>query len=226
MQWRKRLVQMDASWAHEPAARGAREVIQTYILAPIVRHYTQPMVFGGDVFDGLKPPVVFTANHSSHLDTPSIMMSLPKEWRTHTAAVAAADYFFTNQVFAGFVSLVFAAVPIERGGGVTRRTTERLDRMTSKGWNLIWYPEGTRSRSGRMNRMRSGAAFFAVEHGIPIVPIYLHGTHDAMPVGRWWPRKHPVTVHFGQALYPMPGETHRSLIERVGDSLRELRLSL
>jgi 1-acyl-sn-glycerol-3-phosphate acyltransferase len=226
MQLRKRLVQMDTSWAHEPAAQFAREIIQMQILSPIIRHYTAPLVMGRDVFDSIKPPVVFVANHSSHLDTPSILMSMPKPWRHRTAAVAAADYFFTNRLFASFVSLVFAAVPIERGGGVTKKTTARLDRMAEKGWNLIWYPEGTRSRSGRMNRMRSGAAYFAAEHGIPIVPVFLHGNHDAMPVGRWWPRKHPVTVHFGEALIPRPGESHRSLIERVGASLNELRLSL
>lgn len=226
MRIRQRLEMVDTSWALEPTAREARELILTRVLGPLVRHYASPLVVGQENFDGLKPPVLFTANHSSHMDTPCIMLALPKPWRMRTAAVAAADYFFTSRIKASLVSLAFAAVPIERGGGMSKRTTDRLKKLVEGGWNLIWYPEGTRSRSGRMNRLRSGAAYFAIEHGIPIVPIYLHGTHDAMPPGHFWPQPHPVTVHLGNAIYPMPGEDHRFMIERVGEALHELRLSL
>ena len=45
------------------------------------------------------------------------------------------------------------------------------------------FPEGTRSRDGAIGKVRSGAAVIAAQHGIDIVPIYVDGTHDAMPPG-------------------------------------------
>jgi 1-acyl-sn-glycerol-3-phosphate acyltransferase len=220
MDWRR----FDPSWARRPLARIAREGILRGILGAPIEYYTQPRAVGLELFNGLKPPAIFIANHSSHLDTPTILRSLPKDWRTHTATIAAADYFYKNRIVASLVTLSFATIPIERGrGGLSKLTSERLAKLLNDQWNMLLYPEGTRSRNGKLGRMRSGAAFLAVEHSIPIVPIYLRGTHDSMPVGRPWPRKYPVTVFFGRALYPAPGEDHRSLTLRVERALRQMR---
>ena len=72
------------------------------------------------------------------------------------------------------------------------------------------FPEGTRSRDGRASaRSRSGAAVIAAQHGIDIVPIYVDGTHEAMPPGQNWPkrrpgrlfsRRHKVEVRFGEPI--------------------------
>ena len=53
------------------------------------------------------------------------------------------------------------------------------------------FPEGTRSRDGSIGKVRSGAAVIAAQHGIDIVPIYVSGTHDAMPPGQNWPKRMP-----------------------------------
>ena len=73
------------------------------------------------------------------------------------------------------------------------------------------FPEGTRSRDGEIGKVRSGAAVIAAQHGIDIVPIYVRGTHDAMPPGQNWPkrrpgrlfsRRHKVEVRFGPPIPP------------------------
>ncbi len=69
--------EFDTSWARTPAAGVAREIIVNYTLGRLIDHYTKPITLGGDLFDTLKPPVIFVANHSSHLDTPSILRALP-----------------------------------------------------------------------------------------------------------------------------------------------------
>jgi 1-acyl-sn-glycerol-3-phosphate acyltransferase len=73
--------------------------------------------------------------------------------------------------------------------------------------------------------MRSGAAAIAEQHHVPIVPIFVKGTHDAMPPGRNWPkrlrgrfrisRRHKVEVHFGPPITPADGEDRHALMERV-----------
>lgn len=220
MDWRK----FDPSWARRPLARATREVIIKWILGTLIEWHVHPTSTGLELFDGVKPPVIFVSNHSSHLDTPCILGALPKDWRTHTATIAAADYFYKNRVVASLVELAFATVPIERAGGMSKLTSGRLSRLFADGWNLLIYPEGTRSRTGQLGRLRYGAAYMAIEHAVPVVPIFVQGTFEAMPVGRPWPRLHPVRINFPpKALYPAPGEDHRSLTLRIQESLEDMR---
>ncbi|MFN2488389.1 MAG: lysophospholipid acyltransferase family protein [Actinomycetota bacterium] len=210
------------SWAHRPLAQITRKWILLYVLGPIITHYTHPSVRGTEHLSSLVAPVVFAANHSSHMDTPLILRALPGRWRRRTAVVAAADYFFRNRLVAGLVSLAFGAVPIERKAGA-RDSARRLNNLVQASTNLLVYPEGTRSRNGEMGPLRSGAARLAIAHGIPIVPIRVSGSHDAMPPGQWWPRRFPVAVSFGPAIRPAPGEDHKGVTERVERALRSMR---
>ena len=137
------------------------------------------------MFDDLPSPVIFVANHSSHLDTPTILRALPRKWRNRTAVAAAADYFYKKRWKANGVALLFNTVPLGRNGGGLSRAARRTTSTSciDKGWNLLMFPEGTRSRDGEIGKLRSGAAVIAAQHGIPIVPIHVSGTHDAMPPG-------------------------------------------
>jgi 1-acyl-sn-glycerol-3-phosphate acyltransferase len=108
------------------------------------------------------------------------------------------------------------------GGGVGNGSTAPVDRVFDQRWNLLMFPEGTRSRDGEIHKLRSGAAAIAQQHGIPIVPIYVEGTHDAMPPGRNWPKKrwllgrrHRLEVHFGAPIWPRPDEHRSEVMARV-----------
>jgi 1-acyl-sn-glycerol-3-phosphate acyltransferase len=212
-----------SSWAHGAAAATVRDAILCWILGPIIVHYTRTRVSGLEHLREVRPPVVFAANHSSHLDTPVILRALPSEWRRNTAVAAAADYFYRNRALASVVSLAFGTVPIDRKAGHSRNSTESLNAMLERAGNVLMYPEGTRSRDGAMGVMRSGAGRLAVEAGVPLVPIGLTGTHEAMPPGRFWPRRHPVTVRFGAPLVPEGGEDHKQITTRLRVSIGELR---
>ena len=218
---RRRRPLPDISWAFGSAARTVRGWILCCALGPIVDHYTRPTVVGSERLSEVEQPVILAANHSSHIDTPLLLQALPPEWRRRTVVAAAADYFFRNRLLAWSVSLVFGAVPIERHVR-TRDAAEGLGALVRSKWNVLVYPEGTRSRDGRLGALRTGAARLALELGVPIVPIRLHGTHDAMPPGRWWPRHHRVTVVFGEALRPHDGEDHRALTARLTKAIAAL----
>jgi 1-acyl-sn-glycerol-3-phosphate acyltransferase len=220
---------IDVPWARCPPARAVRETILQFVLAPLMDIYTRPRVVGREVFSRLPHPVVLVANHSSHLDTPTILRALPLKWRQRTAVAAAADYFYTKRAVANAVALIFNTVPLMRqGGGVNNGATDHVDRLIDQRWNLLMFPEGTRSRSGKLGKMRSGAAAIAQSHDIPIVPIYLKGTHDAMPPGRNWPkrrhflaRRHRVEVHFGEPIWPRRDEPRHELMDRVRSFLED-----
>jgi 1-acyl-sn-glycerol-3-phosphate acyltransferase len=219
---------LDVPWARCRWARMLRETILQFGLAPLMDVYTRPRVYGRELFDRLPSPVVFVSNHSSHLDTPTILRALPLKWRQRTAVAAAADYFYRKRVVAQLVALIFNTVPIMRRSGSGKGSTETVDRLIDQRWNVLLFPEGTRSRDGRLGKMRSGAAVLAQQHNVPIVPIYVKGTHDAMPPGRNWPkrlkgrflsRRHRVEVHFGQPILPIEGEHRHHVMERVREFL-------
>ena len=167
-------------------------------LKPLVWSQVAPQVSGLDVLDGLDGPVLFVANHSSHLDTPLILCALPPAWRSRTAVTAAADYFFDSWLRAVSTAFVFATVPIDRKGGASAATPGVL---LSEHWNLVVFPEGTRSSDGQMGRFRLGAAQLATAFDVPIVPVGIRGGFAAMPRGRSWPApgRRTVSVRFGRA---------------------------
>ena len=209
-------------WARTPAARAAREVILSGVMKPIVWNETSPEVFGLDNLEGLRGPVMFISNHSSHLDATLIMTTLPQSWRDRTAVAAAKDYFFDVWWRSTFTALVYGGVPIERGGG--ERATDKARELIRDGWSLVVFPEGTRSTDGWIQRFRHGTARLAIEMGMPVVPIAIVGAYAAMPKGRSWPRpgRPPVRVRYGRPLFPEEGETHQQLSLRMQQSVAEL----
>jgi len=214
---------LDVPWARCAPARMVRESILQFILAPLMNIYTRERVWGREVFDRMPFPVILVANHSSHLDTPTILRALPLPWRQRTAVAAAADYFYKKRGVKELVALIFNTVPLSRdGGGVGNGSTAHVDKLIKQRWNLLMFPEGTRSRDGALHKLRSGAAAIAQQHGIPIVPIYVKGTHDAMPPGRNWPKKrwllarrYRLEVHFGAPIWPRPDEPRSDIMRRV-----------
>jgi 1-acyl-sn-glycerol-3-phosphate acyltransferase len=214
---------VDQKWARSWLAGVARESFMHFVLNPVMGYYARRRATGREKLAALKGPVILVANHASHLDTPVILSALPRNLRKRTAVAAAADYFYRNRVVASVVSLIFNTVPIERkGGGGMAKNGSDLDKLLDQGWNLLLYPEGTRSRAGAPSRVRRGAAVLASAHNLAIVPIRVTGTAAAMPPGRMWPKRlhgkllssrHRIEVSFGEPIQPSADTA--ALIERV-----------
>jgi 1-acyl-sn-glycerol-3-phosphate acyltransferase len=212
--------QLDVPWARSWLAVATRENFMRFVLNPVMDFYARRRATGRDKLAALKGPVILVANHASHMDTPVILSALPRKLRKKTVVAAAADYFYRNRVTAWLVSWIFNTTPIDRKGGGMSKDGSHLDKLLDQGWNLLLYPEGTRSRSGAPGRVRRGAAVLAASHDLKIVPIRVTGTREAMPPGRIWPRRlrsgtkrHRITVSFGEPIAPMRDTA--ALIERV-----------
>jgi 1-acyl-sn-glycerol-3-phosphate acyltransferase len=208
-------------WSRSRPARVAREVAQRGGLEPLFRSQVRARVEGLDVLERVRGPVIFVANHASHLDTPLILLSLPDAWRRRTAVAAAADYFFDTWWRAVGSALVFNTFPIERRGGTLATTPGEV---LAAGWSLVIFPEGTRSKDGWVGRFRHGAAWLAVEHGVPVVPVAHRGTFAAMPRGQGWPSRgrRQVTIRFGEPLRPGGDEPVREFATRIRDGVARL----
>ena len=203
---------LDMPWARCGPARAVRETIQSFILGPAIGFYVRRRARGSEHFARLKPPVILVANHSSHLDTPiDPARAAAPVAPAHGGRRGGRLLLPQALAVAASSSLLFNTVPISRrGGGAGQGAADHIHRLIDQRWNLLLYPEGTRSRDGEVGKLRSGAAVLAHEHGIPIVPIYVSGTRDAMPPGRSWPRRagalrsrrHRVEVRFGRRSAP------------------------
>jgi 1-acyl-sn-glycerol-3-phosphate acyltransferase len=217
--------ELDVPWARSAPARFVRERCMQFVLNPVMDYYAARQATGKEKLSALKGPVILVANHASHMDTPVILSALPRKLRKRTAVAAAADYFYRNKLTASLVSLIFNTVPIERRKGLessVTKSTSHLDTLLDDGWNLLLFPEGTRSRGGATGRIRRGAAVLAAAHNLAIIPIKVTGTADAMPPGRIWPKRlrgrlfshrHRITVSFGEPI--QPGGDTNALIERL-----------
>jgi 1-acyl-sn-glycerol-3-phosphate acyltransferase len=209
--------QLDVPWARSKPAVATREAVLRTLLRPVLNYYTRRRTSGSDKLSRLKAPVILVANHVSHLDTPVILAALPRRFRKRTVVAAATDYFYRNRLLAMVVSVVFNTVPMDRkGGGLEKESAGHVDRLLDRGWNLLLYPEGTRSRHGGTGRLRRGAAVLAARHRVQIIPIRVTGTRAAMPPGRFWPSRlrgrngtgrHSVDICFGDPITPT-GDVH------------------
>jgi 1-acyl-sn-glycerol-3-phosphate acyltransferase len=217
---------MDVSWARQPVPSLVRGGILAGILGPLLFIYVKRRVDGREVLGAeMTDPVIFVANHCSHLDTPTILRAMPPAWRKRTAVAAAADYFYKSRWRARGVALLFNTIPMGRtGGGLNSGASDHVHKLLNEQWNLLIFPEGTRSRDGDIGAMKSGAAVLAAQHNVNIVPIWVGGTHDAMPPGQNWPKRLPgrffsrrvkVEVRFGSPIPPRDTSARREVMDEV-----------
>jgi 1-acyl-sn-glycerol-3-phosphate acyltransferase len=211
----------ETGWARAPLSRALREAALGGALGPLLRGSALDVsVAGLEYLERTQPPVVFVANHVSHLDGLLVLHALPRAWRKKTVVAAASDYFFDTWWRSMVSALALNAVPVERHNGSGSQSD--LTRLLASGWNVLAFPEGTRSRDGTLGRFHHGAARLALDARRPILPVAIRGTFAAMPVGQRWPRPGQVRVRFGSALAPGAGERLGGVTVRVRVALERL----
>ena len=207
-------IDYDTSWARRWPARMARLAIVEGPMRLTVRTLADPHRRGLDRLATLAGPVVFAANHHSHLDTPLMLTSVPERFRHRLVVAAAADYFFPDRVRGAASALAMGAVPIERTR-VSRRSADDLADLISEGWSLLIFPEGGRSPDGWGQGHRGGAAYLAVRCGVPVVPVHLEGTGRVLGRGDKVPRPGSTVVTFGHPVRAEESEDARRFAVRI-----------
>ncbi len=144
------------AWARTPLAVGVRAAIQAAGLKPLVWSEVRPQVRGSDNLVGLDGPVIFTANHSSHLDAPLILCSLPPAWRRAHAGHGRRGLFLRRLV----ARHRHGSRLRHRPAGPPRRPPRRRPRprvsCSTPAGTCVIFPEGTRvgRRSARLVQER------------------------------------------------------------------------
>jgi 1-acyl-sn-glycerol-3-phosphate acyltransferase len=182
-----------------------------------------PKVEGREWVRDLERPVIFAANHSSHADTSLILHALGDHARERTVVAAAADYWFKRPLLGNIVSLFLNTFPFSRTGGAQAQL-HSSSQLLKSGWNLVLFPEGSRSPDGRINEFKAGVGHLANETGTPVVPMHIRGAYQIMPRGQKLPLPGPVRVRIGKPMAPSPDEGSRQFTARVEKAVRALAL--
>jgi 1-acyl-sn-glycerol-3-phosphate acyltransferase len=122
-------------------------------------------------------PYIFAPNHQSHFDIAALLGRLPGITR-----FAAKREMFAEPIL-GAVLRTMGMIAIDRDDPLA--SIERLQRITLDGGSLVIFPEGTRSRDGKLLPFRKGAFVAAIHLGVPIVPVVCKGTTRIMPKGSY-----------------------------------------
>jgi 1-acyl-sn-glycerol-3-phosphate acyltransferase len=194
----------------------ARFVAQRGLLVPVAWATVKVEVHGVKNLKKVGKSFIVIANHSSHLDAPLILGSLPMRMSRYLAAGAAADYFFDVWWRRGLTSLFFNAFPVDRSGVNPRGVSAKV--LLQKGVPLTVFPEGTRAKDYRkLGHFKPGAAALAAATQVPIVPVALIGAGRAHPRGGKWPKpgRLAVGVVYAEPMYARDGEVPNAFMARV-----------
>ncbi|MGH7952201.1 MAG: lysophospholipid acyltransferase family protein [Limisphaerales bacterium] len=137
--------------------------------------------------------VILASNHASFLDPPLVGSGLHR----------AINYLARESLFRfpgiGALLRSWNAVPVDRDGGGARGLKIILDRLLG-GAGIILFPEGTRSRDGKLQPARSGIGLIVAKSDAPVVPVRVFGTFDAYGRNQKFPHPKKIAVKYGEPM--------------------------
>jgi len=205
-------------WAQRFPTSWFRVVFYYAVVLPITSVLCWVRVRGRDRLAGLRGPALFVSNHITYFDHALILSALPgrfrrrfaiaqegerlRRWR-HSPGGAPlltrlrrlAQYYLVVSIFNTF------SLPQKSG---FRRSFAFAGETVDRGYNVLVFPEGTRTEHGRLHPFKTGAGLLALNLGVPVVPVRIDGLYELKRSGRrGFAAPHNVTVSFGEpVVYP------------------------
>ena len=198
------------------------------VVLAVFRVLWRPTVQGRDHIPSFGPLIV-ASNHLSFIDSIVIPLVVPRK----VVFLAKAEYWEGRSPASWPRRLFFAlfeAVPVQREQQQDAQASLDLARQVlERGHAFGIYPEGTRSRDGRLYRGRTGVGWLAMAAQARVVPVGLVGTDAVQPIGATVPRvRRGVTIRFGEPVDPAdfahlpPGRARREITDTVMERIAAL----
>ena len=137
--------------------------------------------------------LIVALNHASFFDPIIAGIAVSRELN-----FMARDSLFKNRIFGIVLSLV-NAFPLKREGADLGAMKLAIDKL-SQGKAVLIFPEGTRSKDGKLGATKPGIGLLAASSGASILPCYIKGSMDALPRGAVFPRFRRISVYIGRPL--------------------------
>lgn len=149
--------------------------------------------------------MIIAANHRSYLDPIVLALLVPRRMN-----FVAKEELFQNPLFGCLISRL-GAFPLKRGR-LDKGAYKKALQILKRGRILALFPEGTRSRSGRLGKLREGPVRMALYCEVPLVPVVIKGTEKILPPGARFIKKGKIQMEVGE-----PFLFNRSLKEQEKD---------
>ena len=223
------------TWSQSPLAKMFRSVALSSFLLPLTRLFTWLTIDGTDHIKSTNGPVLFAANHQSHLDAPVILYALPRN-RRHTVATAAALEWFSAHFYPSrfswwektrsslsyyLTALCFNIVPLPQRETGTRGAMRYLGTLLTSGSSVLIFPEGRRSKTTTINQFRPGIGMLAAKLEVPVIPVRIEGVNKIWPEGRRVPSIGRAHVTFGPAMQ-FSGTDYEEIARQIEDAVKAL----
>ncbi|MGH6919529.1 MAG: AMP-binding protein [Geminicoccaceae bacterium] len=172
-------------------------------------------------------PFLITPNHTSYLDPFAIAAALSWQQLQQVYWAGWSGLLFRGPVTRTF-SRITQVVPVDPERGLTS-TLLFARAILDRGNVLTWFPEGERSRDGKVNRFLPGAGLLIQKTRAPAVPVFITGSYEAWPATRRLPRLHPIRLRFGAPLMladSEPASDDMEGPERIALRLRDAVIAL
>ncbi len=230
------------SWNRALPFRALRAIAQPAFLLPLTRVFAWITVEGLQNLQYVKGPVIFAANHQSHMDVPVILAALPAMWRRRVATAMAKEFFkahffpeefsrgkrFTRSLEYYLSAAFFNTFPLPQREAGARQTLRYAGELISSGFSVLIFPEGKRTDHGEIGPFRPGVGMMAARLGVPVIPVRLEGIDRVLHQTWKMAKPGPVRVVFGAPMQ-LTGDDYvdltakvedcRAKIERIGDHL-------
>ena len=222
-------------WNRRPAAKLLRRVGLAVLILPLTRVFAWISVDGLDRLAKIPDPVVYAANHQSHMDAPVILAAMPSIRRNRVAIAAAKEFFAAHfhpdghttrkrvatTVLYYLSSLVFNVFPLPQRESGARDAIRYVGDMLGEGTSVLIFPEGRRTETGEIDSFQPGIGMIASRLRVPIVPVRIEGV-DRILHQKWrMARPGRAKVSFGEPLW-LEGDDYKALALKVEKSVKYL----
>ena len=204
-------------------------------LLPLTRVFAWIKVDGLQNLANVKGPVIFAANHQSHMDVPVILAALPGKWRRRVATAMAKEFFkahffpdgytrgkrFTRSLNYYLSAAFFNTFPLPQREAGARQTLRYAGELISSGFSVLIFPEGKRTDHGEIAPFRPGVGMMAARLGVPVIPVRLEGIDRVLHHTWKMAKPGPVRVMFGAPMQ-LTGDDYVDLTAQVEAAVRKL----
>ena len=171
---------------------------------------------------------IICPNHVTKIDYLFVSTALSKERFMRLCAMAKLE-LFRKDPFSKQLIKSTGMVPVDRGG-MNMNTMNSIKAKLREGWCVLIHPEGTRSEDGIFRKIKSGASVIAIDAGVPVIPVYIHGAYELFPKNKKMisfydvknKKKYDVDVVFGKPI-SSSGKTVQELTEELENAILKMQ---
>lgn len=160
-------------------------------------------------------PYILAPNHQSFLDGPLVVASLSDKAKRNVYFYAKKDHI--QGPIMRFGAHNFNVVIMDMS--TLKDSIMTLGEVLKQGRSIAIFPEGTRTRDGKVGEFKKAFGILSKELGVPVVPVRIDGAFEAMPRGKYFPRHQKITLNYLPVVVPTDEDTYETITEKVKMSI-------